>query len=364
MNITAILIDDERPALKVMSIMLQKYPQIEIIGQYINPIKAIEDIRLLKPDLVILDIDMPCMNGMEAAERILEESPCTEIVFVTAYEEYALKAYEFHPMDYILKPVSEKRLDKLIAYLLHKINTDKHLPEKTLQIRCFGNFCVMWENQDPIKLRTEKTREIFAYLIDHYDQKVDKEEILESLWPEENPEKAIKQLYNGIYYIRRALYEYGIRDNQMIIDSAYHLIIKNVDLDLLQLKKLEQCSDDELKDKIKIFRGLYFEKQDYAWLQLKREEYLLLYQKYLLKLTALYTRDNQYEQAERLLLKAFQEDYINETIAETLLKLYLQMQNKTKGIRIYQTHEVALQKELNEIPSKIMKEYYNKLKRL
>lgn len=364
MNITAILIDDERPALKVMGILLKKYPQIEIIGQHISPIKAIEDIKLRKPNLVMLDIDMPCMNGMEVAERILEESPCTEIVFVTAYEEYALKAYEFHPMDYILKPVYEERLDKLVSYLLHKMNSNKRKPDKKLLIRCFGDFYIRWEDQEPIKLRTEKTREILTYLIDHYNQKVYKEEILESLWPEENPEKAIKQLYNGIYYIRRALYDYGIRDDQLTIDSEYNLIIKNADFDLLDLKALDQCSDDELKEKIKLFTGLYFEKQDYAWLMLKRQEYLLLYQKYILKLISLYIRDNQYEQAERMLLKAFHEDSMNETITETLLKLYLQLQNKTMGIRIYQTYEIALREELNELPSKSMKEYYNKLKRL
>ncbi|WFR58387.1 response regulator [Anaerocolumna sp. AGMB13025] len=364
MDITAILVDDERLALKIMDIMLQKYPQIKIIGQYTNPIQAIEDIKLLKPNFVILDIDMPCMNGMEAAERILEESPGTQIVFVTAYEEYALKAYEFHPMDYLLKPVEEKRLDKLVSYLINKISIVKYIPEKKLLIRCFGDFCIKWEDQEPIKFRTEKTREIFAYLVDHYNQKVDKDEMLDSLWPEENPEKAIKQLYNGIYYIRRALYEYGIRDNQMMIAGDYQLILKNVDLDLLQIKDLNQCSEEDLEDKIKLFQGLYFGKLDYVWLQLKREEYLLLYQKNLLKLISLYTTDNQYEQAERLLLKAFHEDYINETIVEALLKLYLKLQNKTKGIRIYQSYQIALREELNEHPSKIIKEYYNKLKRL
>jgi Response regulator of the LytR/AlgR family len=114
---TVALIDDEQLALKMMEILLSKYPKINITGQFMNPVKALEEIPTLQPDIVFLDIDMPCMNGMNVAAGILEASPNTRIIFVTAHEEYGLDAYQYHPMDYILKPVDEERLEKLIEYL-------------------------------------------------------------------------------------------------------------------------------------------------------------------------------------------------------------------------------------------------------
>jgi len=83
--IKAVLVDDERPALRGLEHLLKSYPEISISGMYTNPLKAIDEIGQLKPEIVFLDINMPQLKGIDAASRILDSRPDTDIVFVTAF---------------------------------------------------------------------------------------------------------------------------------------------------------------------------------------------------------------------------------------------------------------------------------------
>jgi len=106
-EIKTLLADDEDIAIHRLKKALNKYPEIKIIGEAKNGETAIELINGLRPDLVFLDIQMPGFNGFEVLDR-LQYIPL--IVFVTAYEEYAIKAFEKNSLDYLLKPVEEERL--------------------------------------------------------------------------------------------------------------------------------------------------------------------------------------------------------------------------------------------------------------
>lgn len=117
--IRCIIIDDERLARQEMRKLLEGYLQIEIIDEAQNTEEAIEKIHKHKPDLIFLDIQMPGRNGFELLTE-LEYTP--EVIFVTAYDEYALNAFEINALDYVLKPVDELRLQKAIGKLLTKIN--------------------------------------------------------------------------------------------------------------------------------------------------------------------------------------------------------------------------------------------------
>lgn len=105
-NYSAILVDDEQPAHYAMQALLRKYPKIKLIGQAYNGLDAIEYINKLKPDVVFLDIQMPGLNGFEIAKKLIYQ-PC--IVFCTAYDQYALEAFNHNSIDYLLKPIDDKR---------------------------------------------------------------------------------------------------------------------------------------------------------------------------------------------------------------------------------------------------------------
>ena len=104
----ALLIDDERLARSELRRLLKAHPEIEIVGEAVNAVEAQEKIVELKPDLLLLDIQMPGDDGFTLLEKI--EPPLPLVIFTTAYDEFAVKAFEFNALDYLLKPVDPSRL--------------------------------------------------------------------------------------------------------------------------------------------------------------------------------------------------------------------------------------------------------------
>jgi two-component system LytT family response regulator len=110
-----LIIDDERLARKELIQLLSKYPEIQIEGECSNGEEALQMIEQLQPDLIFLDVQMPGMTGFELIEK-LESVP--HVIFVTAYDDYALKAFEVNAMDYVLKPVEEDRLAEAVQRVI------------------------------------------------------------------------------------------------------------------------------------------------------------------------------------------------------------------------------------------------------
>lgn len=129
----ALIIDDERLARKELASLLQQFPKVEIVGECANAEEALEAIRNVQPDLIFLDIQMPGMNGFEMLQE-LEEVP--RVVFVTAFDEFAIKAFEVNALDYLLKPVEEARLaetmQKIERAVLESQLSDQHSSEGLL----------------------------------------------------------------------------------------------------------------------------------------------------------------------------------------------------------------------------------------
>lgn len=122
-----ILIDDERLARKELTSLLQAHPRIEIIGECANAQEATEMINRLKPDLIFLDIQMPGKNGFDLLED-LEHNPA--VIFVTAYDEYALRAFEVNALDYLLKPVDPVRLSEALSKIEEEIKEEERQVEE------------------------------------------------------------------------------------------------------------------------------------------------------------------------------------------------------------------------------------------
>ena len=102
-----LVVDDEEPARALLAELLAGCPDTEIVGQCRNGFEAVQAIQALRPDLVLLDVQMPKLDGFEVLE-LLDSPPA--VIFVTAYDEYAVRAFEVHAVDYLLKPVSAERL--------------------------------------------------------------------------------------------------------------------------------------------------------------------------------------------------------------------------------------------------------------
>ena len=107
--LTAILVDDEPLALKLLGSMLAQYNGIEVVAECRSSKDAVKQIQLLQPDLVFLDIHMPVLSGFDVVKK-LQADVLPMVVFVTAFDQYALRAFDMHAVDYILKPIDPSRL--------------------------------------------------------------------------------------------------------------------------------------------------------------------------------------------------------------------------------------------------------------
>lgn len=118
----AILVEDEEPARDLLKRYLEPYSDIELIGEYIDGFEGAKAINKLNPDIVFLDIQLPRINGIEVLE-LLEHSPM--IIFTTAYDEFAIKAFEKNAVDYLMKPFSRERFSQAIERAKTRIASQK-----------------------------------------------------------------------------------------------------------------------------------------------------------------------------------------------------------------------------------------------
>lgn len=118
----AIIIDDERLARQELKNLLANYKEIEVVAECNNAETAKEKIQELAPDVIFLDVQMPGKTGFELLEEI---SAVPDVVFVTAYDDHAIKAFEVNAFDYLLKPVQKERLDETVKKLNLKESSDR-----------------------------------------------------------------------------------------------------------------------------------------------------------------------------------------------------------------------------------------------
>nr|NQU93105.1 response regulator transcription factor [Bacteroidota bacterium] len=120
-KITALIIDDERLARNNLRLLLSEFEEIEVVGEADGVSAAISKIRELTPEVLFLDIQMPGQTGFDLLDQI---DYCGKIIFVTAFDQYAIRAFTVNAMDYLLKPISPERMEKTIHRLLAQTNLD------------------------------------------------------------------------------------------------------------------------------------------------------------------------------------------------------------------------------------------------
>ena len=124
MKITALIVDDEQPARDELGFLLKGFPDVEVVGQGKNGVEGVNLIRELNPQVTFLDVQMPGLDGFGVIKKLLEKKlRLPYFVFATAYDNYAVQAFEVNALDYLLKPIAKPRLEKAIAKLRRMIET-------------------------------------------------------------------------------------------------------------------------------------------------------------------------------------------------------------------------------------------------
>ncbi|WP_404394268.1 LytR/AlgR family response regulator transcription factor [Pseudoalteromonas phenolica] len=136
-QLTAVIVDDEPLALEGLSLRLAKIPEIKVIGQAENGDEAIKLCQTLEPDVLFLDLQLPGLNGIEVVQA-MQADTLPMIVFVSAYSEYAIEAFELNAIDYVLKPANLGRLQKTVSRILERQNPHQAEKEKFKLLNALG----------------------------------------------------------------------------------------------------------------------------------------------------------------------------------------------------------------------------------
>ena len=125
MDLRAVLVDDEQLARDELGYLLGQIGGVEVLGQAGNGIEALTTIERLQPDVVFLDVQMPGLTGFEVARRMVDARASSHIIFVTAYDQHAIEAFEVNAVDYLLKPVDQARLEVAVERARRRVDTDR-----------------------------------------------------------------------------------------------------------------------------------------------------------------------------------------------------------------------------------------------
>lgn len=221
----ALIIDDEPAALERLTRLLSSHKQyIEVLGKAVNGVDAVQKIDELQPDIIFLDIEMPGKNGFEVLKEIIHNP---FVIFTTAYDEYALKAFENNSIDYLLKPIEKERLQKCIDKLnnqefvrknkqdlLEKVETEfaKQANQKSMPVRIgdklilvnFTEIVYLEANDKYVDLHTQDGK---SFVIEHsllsLESKLPENfiRIQRSIIINKNYIKEIHRGFNSTYYV-------------------------------------------------------------------------------------------------------------------------------------------------------------------
>jgi two-component system LytT family response regulator len=269
----AVIVDDEILVLNLLKKMLKEI-NVMIIGEYTQPRKALTDILKLMPDIIFLDIEMPGINGIELAMELSDKLEQANIVFVTAYDQYAVEAFKLNALHYILKPPCMDDVKQAVMRAEKSKPLSPTVVHKKIYIRLLGTITIQDEAGTNLLLEwsTQKAEELFALFVICGENGIDKWSIIENLWSDHNISKVEHLLYTTVYRMKKVLKEAGINvvlHNRL---GYYTFSIRNAWCDIYQLEKLgEQCkngirNEEEIMQQLFfIYRGTLFGSRDYPW---------------------------------------------------------------------------------------------------
>jgi len=276
--IRTIVVDDEWYSMTEICDMVEKTGSMSVGGKYQNGTDALREAALSHPQAAFIDIEMPEMDGITLAEKLLETDPKIKIIFITGWNQYAVAAFELNALDYIMKPVNKVRFDKMTERLKNEFTLAEPAPRVELTIRCFGRFEAL-KNGLPVVWQRTKAEELFAFLLMNEHAFVHKDMILENLWPEYERSKSLPILQTSVCKIRNVFSACKDAVRLTYADNKYGLFLSNIDCDytfvcnaVLNFEADKPQTYENLKLACQIFEKGLLSYNGYLWSESYAEE--------------------------------------------------------------------------------------------
>lgn len=363
-----LVVDDEPLAVQHMKHMLKDMINPNELYTCTNGKEAIDLSLELRPDIVFLDIQMPGMNGLEAADMIKQELPQTMIVFVTAYDQYAIEAFRLNAMDYLLKPIQRERLNITVNRIMEQLKPQAKQDEAKTQIglHCFQNMRFERENQAiEVKWRTSKVQELLAYLLLHRNKPVDKDHLLEVLWPEFSIEKAKVHLYGVVYHLRKLFADLDLQVSIKNVQNGYRLNLHDTPLDIdiwedlvQRLPQLDADTVSAYQHCMQLYTGDYLADHDYIWAEVERERIRNIWLNISLQLGDYAMHHEQWNEALHSYQRIIQVVPTHEDVHWNIMKIYLKLNNIVSAKSHYIQYSKLMSKEYGMPPRADIQQWY------
>lgn len=367
-----IIVDDEDIAVHKFRHLLVNEKRLSLVETFDTAEAALDYVKNNTIDVAFLDIQMPGTSGLKLADMILEQDPCVSIIFLTAYDSYALDAFRAHAMGYLLKPLSPEDLEKQVNILEQRIQPReaKIAPQIStsncrLQVTVFGDFQCRTdkEGSENLAFRTSKTAELFLLLHNKRGLALTKESILESLFPDtDDYEKANKLFYVSCSYLRSMFSQNElppllIRENESYriascyIDSDYFLFLDVVE-------HLSSASVEQLLAANHAYKGEYLPARPYEWACEARSYLETQHRKLVLELAERYCKSDKHDEAFHTLEAYLAFDSCDEDIITRMIKMKLDDNQSQAAYNIYKSYEKRLATLYDDSPSNDLKKLF------
>ncbi len=269
------IVEDEQPILDLMKRLVEQHPLLELAGAFTSATEALYAFEALKLDAAFLDIEMPRVGGIELAEKLRAVDDNLQIVFTTAYTEYAIEAFRVSAVDYLVKPVAADEIERVVARLAKNHSRRKErstIQAEELFVRCMGTFETRGLDGSLIKWPTRKTEELFAYFLVYPNRLAGKWQLADLLWPDLEEERALHNVHNSVYRLKKALKEASIAIDLTHTNEGYYMRLTPGFSDLTSFRDflrrtaiIDHRNAHEGETHFRMYQGPLFGGKDYVW---------------------------------------------------------------------------------------------------
>ena len=250
--IYAVLVDDERWALQDIKELFERIEDVQVIETYQSPLEALANARKdadeYGANVWFVDVNMPEIRGDAFAEKLFLKNAKAKIIFVTAYEEYALRAFDVGATDYLLKPVELSRAQRTIARLQEQLSSERiRKGAVRVTVNYIGRFEILVDEK-PLKWSARRAEELVAYLGVNFGKAVHRDKIIEDIWECEPDDRSVRNLLTTVFRARQVLKSAKGALSIYHYDNCYRLIVNDCETDIEALLNVDIARAKDIEE--------------------------------------------------------------------------------------------------------------------
>jgi two-component SAPR family response regulator len=361
-----ILVDDEPTMHLILRKMLVKLPGIHVAGTFTNTQSAASFLKENSDiGLAFVDLSMPGESGMEFAAKLEASDSQIQVVFVTSHKEFALEAYELSVLDYLVKPVSQERLQRTVYRALANQRAMDSLSMQPPASADSGNIVLSMlgdvavsNGAGRVKWISRKCAELFAYLLLYRGKRIPRSRLVTDIFGGMHLANAENYLNTTVYQLRKSLEPLGMREVVRSENDGYALELKDPIIDYAafekQAEQLQSIDRDNVEKALQIeqlYTGDLFGDKAYVWAIHETERYAELYASFVKRLAEVLISARDTSSASKLLLKLNERNPLDESVIRQLMTIR-EMTGDKKGLNaLYTDYVRLLNRELGIRPS-------------